>query len=103
MAAPVAPSSTVTLASHCTVKDAAALKLDLCAIAELADVTIDVAAIERIDTATMQLLCAFVRDRAERKCKVLWKGDSVSWREAVRLLGTAELLGLKQADEGMPA
>ncbi len=103
MAAPVARSSTVTLASHCTVKDAAALKLDLCAIAELADVTIDVAAIERIDTATMQLLCAFARDRAERKCKVLWKGDSVSWREAVRLLGTAELLGLKQADGGMPA
>jgi ABC-type transporter Mla MlaB component len=94
----------LALGSHCTIKDAAALKLDLCAIAhEDADVSIDVAAVERIDTSTMQLLCAFVRDRMERKQKVLFKGDSQSWREAVRLLGVAELLGLKPAGEEVQA
>jgi hypothetical protein len=51
----------------------------------------------------MQLLCAFVRDRMERKQKVLFKGDSQSWREAVRLLGIAELLGLKRAGEEVQA
>jgi ABC-type transporter Mla MlaB component len=94
----------LALASHCTIKDAAALKLDLCAIAqEDADVSIDVTAVERIDTSTMQLLCAFVRDRMERKQKVLFKGDSQSWSEAVRLLGIAELLGLKRAGEEVQA
>jgi ABC-type transporter Mla MlaB component len=97
-------ASALTLASHCTIKDAAALKLDLCAIAhEDADVSIDVAAVERIDTSTMQLLCAFVRDRMERKQKVLFKGDSQGWREAVRLLGVAELLGLKRVGEEVQA
>jgi ABC-type transporter Mla MlaB component len=96
--------SGLALASHCTIKDAAALKLDLCAMAhEQADVSIDVAAVERIDTSTMQLLCAFVRDRMERKQKVLFKGDSQCWREAVRLLGVAELLGLKRANEEVQA
>lgn len=96
--------SGLALASHCTIKDAAALKLDLCAMAhEEADVSIDVAAVERIDTSTMQLLCAFVRDRAQRKQNVLFKGDSQSWREAVRLLGVADLLGLKRAGEEVQA
>jgi ABC-type transporter Mla MlaB component len=99
-----ASASALALASHCTIKDAAALKLDLCAIAhEDADVSIDVAAVERIDTSTMQLLCAFVRDRMERKQKVLFKGDSQGWREAVRLLGVAELLGLKRVGEEVQA
>jgi ABC-type transporter Mla MlaB component len=100
--ASVTPSSAapgLALASHCTIKDAASLKLDLCAMAhEHAEVSIDVGAVERIDTSTMQLLCAFVRDRTQRNQKVLFKGDSQSWREAVRLLGVAGLLGLKRAD-----
>ena len=96
--------SALALASHCTIKDAAALKLDLCAVARGdADVSIDVAAVERIDTSTMQLLCAFVRDRAQRKQNVLFKGDSQNWREAVRLLGVGELLGLKRASEEVQA
>lgn len=97
-------SSVLTLASHCTIKDAAALKLDLCAMAHAgAEVSIDVTAVERIDTSTMQLLCAFVRDRAKRGQEVLFKGESQSWREAVRLLGVAELLGLKSAGEEVRA
>jgi ABC-type transporter Mla MlaB component len=96
---PSPSASGLALASHCTIKDAASLKLDLCALAhDDAEVSIDVAAVERIDTSTMQLLCAFVRDRMQRNQKVLFKGDSQSWREAVRLLGVAGLLGLKRAD-----
>lgn len=86
------------LSSHCTIKDAAALKLDLANVADAADVTIDVGSVERIDTAVMQLLCAFVRDRTQREQRVSWQGDSQAWREAVHLLGTRELLGL--APEG---
>jgi ABC-type transporter Mla MlaB component len=96
-AAPVAKGATaavIALASHCTVKDAAALKVRLCERAgDSADVIVDVGAIERIDTSTMQLLCAFVRDRASRKQNVVWQGESQSWREALRLLGGRELFG----------
>lgn len=99
--AATAPSERVlTLSSHCTIKDAAALKQELCAIAnEPGEVTLDVGSIERIDTPSMQLLCAFARDRAQRNQKVAWKGESQSWQEAVRLLGTSALLGLS-ANEG---
>lgn len=94
-----APERVLALSSHCTIKDAAALKGDLSAIAnEPVDVTLDVGSVERIDTATMQLIYAFVRDRAQRDQKVLWKGESQSWGEAVRLLGAGALLGTPAAE-----
>lgn len=84
----------VALASHCTVKDAAALKSELCALADDdLPVTVDIGAVERVDTSTMQLLCAFVRDRAARDRQVVWRGESQGWSEAVRLLGCADMLG----------
>lgn len=86
----------VVLAANCSVKDAAALKTSLCAFAnESTDVTLDVSAVERVDTATMQLLCAFVRDRSGRQQNVAWRGESQALQDAVRLLGVGELLGLE--------
>ena len=91
--APPSSGRVLALSSHCTIKDAAQLKADLTAFAdESAEVILDVGSIERIDTATMQLICAFVRDCGQRDRKVTWKGDSQSWRDAVRLLGTAQVL-----------
>jgi ABC-type transporter Mla MlaB component len=85
----------VVLPSSCAVKDAAALKQSLCRHLQAeADVSIDVRSVERIDTSTMQLLCAFVRDRAERQTKVAWLGDSRALREAARLLGVESMLAL---------
>ena len=103
--APVAKQTPMfALASHCTVKDAAALKVQLLAVAEVdADLTVDVSAVERIDTSTMQLLCALVHDRALRIQRVVFKGESQSWREAVRLLGVAQCLGLPGYQEGTRA
>jgi ABC-type transporter Mla MlaB component len=95
-AALVAGEPLVVLAANCSVKDAAALKVSLCAIAnESIDVTLDVSAVERVDTATMQLLCAFVRDRSGRQQNVLWRGESQAVQDAVRLLGIGTLLGLE--------
>jgi ABC-type transporter Mla MlaB component len=89
------PASSVVLASSCAVKDAAVLKQSLCQHLQAeAEVAIDVGSVERIDTSTMQLLCAFVRDRAARHAKVEWIGDSRALREAVRLLGVEAMLAL---------
>jgi ABC-type transporter Mla MlaB component len=101
---PTAPASIITLASHCTVKDAAALKESLCRLVGASDaVTLDVRTLERIDTATMQLLCAFVRARIERNEKVEWLGDSPALTEAARLLGVASLLALPADSTGARA
>lgn len=85
----------VTLASNCTVKDAAALKQSLCAVLDSeAAVTLDVSAVERIDTAAIQVLCAFVRQRIADARIVIWLGVPAALREAAGLLGVRELLML---------
>jgi len=89
----------IVLAANCSVKDAAALKTSLCAVAkESAAVTLDVRTLERVDTSTMQLLCAFVRDRIGRNQPVAWKGDSQALQDAARLLGVRALLGFDDAN-----
>ena len=86
----------IVLAANCSVKDAASLKTSLCALAqETSSVTLDASAVERVDTATMQLLCAFVRDRISRNQSILWRGKSQALQDAVRLLGVAALLGFE--------
>src|SRR5688572_30361135 len=75
-ASPAAPSQpTIVLAGNCNVKDAAGLKESLCLhVGHGEPVTLDVSNVERVDTSTVQLLCAFVRDRAAQQRKVEWLG-----------------------------
>jgi ABC-type transporter Mla MlaB component len=92
-AAPSQP--TIVLASNCNVKDAGELKQSLCHyLDDGAPVALDVGKVERVDTSTIQLLCAFVRDRTARDRKVEWIGDSLVIRDAARLLGVEALLCL---------
>jgi ABC-type transporter Mla MlaB component len=96
-AAPAAASSqpVIVLASNCNVKDSAELKQSLCHyVDDSAPVALDVGKVERIDTSTVQLLCAFVRDRAKQQRQVMWLGDSRIIRDAARLLGVETLLAL---------
>jgi ABC-type transporter Mla MlaB component len=86
---------TIDLSSNSTVKDAAGLKDALLHVLdEPAAVTIDARSVERIDTAIMQLLCAFVRDRAERNLAVTWSATPQPFLDAVRLLGVGSMLAL---------
>jgi anti-anti-sigma regulatory factor len=86
------------LTASCTVRDSLALKsalLDL--LMDQLPVTFDVRAVERIDTAALQVLCAFVRDRKAAGGKVLWVGYTESFCEAIRLLGLQQLLDIPDA------
>jgi anti-anti-sigma regulatory factor len=86
------------MTSSCTIKDAADFKITLCAYVDSQlPVVVDVGAIERIDTAALQLLCAFVRDRRERGLGVLWQGHSEALSEAVELLDMKRVLALTDA------
>jgi len=86
------------LNASCTVRDSLALKsalLDL--VIEPRPVTIDARAVERIDTAVLQVLCAFVRDRRAAGGAVLWVGATEGFCEAIRLLGLQQLLNVAAA------
>ena len=90
-----ATAAVLALPSSCTVKDAADLKDLLCSHLDSPDcVVLDVASVERIDTAALQLLCAFVRDRQARGCMVQWQGNSPALHEASDLLAVRGVLGL---------
>jgi len=92
-------ASTVTLAANCSLRDAVSLKNFLGAVVETSDrVVLDAASVERVDTATMQLLCAFVRERAANNRSVAWHGVSTALSEAARLLGVQSLLGLPASE-----
>jgi ABC-type transporter Mla MlaB component len=86
-AADAAANPVLALASSCTVKDAADFKIVLLSHLDTpACVSLDAANVERIDTAVLQLLCAFVRDRQARGLKVQWQGASTALQEAADLL-----------------
>lgn len=108
-ASPIAPSNSAAparepqthryeISASCTVRDSIALKsalLDL--LMDQQPVTIDARAVERIDTAALQVLCAFVRDRKAAGGEVRWEGCTESFSEAIRLLGLQQALGLADA------
>ena len=99
VAAKAASQPMIVLASNCNVKDAAELKQSLCLhLDEAAAVTLDVGSVERVDTSTMQLLCAFVRERFAQQRKVEWLGNSSVVRDAARLLGVEAMLSLPQLE-----
>ena len=88
----------VTLSANCSIKEVALLREQLSAVLDdAAPVVIDAGAVERIDTATLQLLFAFVRDRLASDREVSWQKVSPAVTDAARLLGVRDLLCLPAA------
>lgn len=91
-------SVTYTLAANCTVRDSVALQNDLLKLLDDARrVIFDVGAVDRIDTAAMQVLYAFARDRKARGGEVSWQGCTEEFSTAARLLGMKSALGISSA------
>jgi ABC-type transporter Mla MlaB component len=81
------------LPAECTLAQADSLKVRLAALMNAAvPVTIDVHDVRRMDTASMQLIVAFVRGRCAAALPVRVQGDSAVFNEATRLLGLASVL-----------
>lgn len=84
----------IRLAAECTLAQAADLKSVLVRMASSpACITIDVQATQRIDAASLQLLCAFVRDRKSQGRGVAWRGSTPVVEEAARRLDLHGLMG----------
>lgn len=89
------PSSDVALPANCSIRDSAALKTELQQILEVeTPVTVQLGAVERIDTASLQLLFAFTRDRKARSREVVWVGESAAFTLALKALGLGGEHGL---------
>lgn len=90
-----AKSDSLALNADCTLAEADSLKAALAGlIDEPRAVTLDASAVQRIDTAALQLLAAFARDRRIGGRTLEWRGAEHALDPAARLLGMSDLLGL---------
>ena len=89
------PSTTLALAAECMVSGASSLKESLAGLLdEPLPVTLDITALQRIDTAGLQVITAFIRDRAGHGRTVEWQGTAPALTTAAQLLGLTSLLRL---------
>jgi ABC-type transporter Mla MlaB component len=93
---PAAPhTATLALTAECLVSGASALKESLAGLLdEPQPVTLDITALQRIDTAGLQVLTAFIRERAGHGRTVEWRGTAPALTSAALLLGLTALLRL---------
>lgn len=90
-----ASAPTLVLSAECTVAEADSLKSALLRLLEEArPVTLEVGALQRIDTAALQLLAAFVRDRRTTGRRIAWRGCAPALDSAAALLGLSGMLEL---------
>jgi ABC-type transporter Mla MlaB component len=84
-----------TLAAECTVADAGSLKSGLARLLEESGiVTLDAGAVQRIDTAGLQVIATFIRERESHGRQVQWQSHSPAVSNAAKLLGLSALLKL---------
>lgn len=89
------PAPSMALQAECTARTATELKAGLLAVLDAPEaVGINAAAVERVDTVSLQLLVAFARDRRQAGRAVTWQDASEPFRQAAMLLGLAPVLDL---------
>jgi phospholipid transport system transporter-binding protein len=84
------PAPLAAVPADCTIAQSGDLKADLARVLDLsAAVTIDLSAVRRIDTAALQVLTSFIRERRAAGRGVECRGASDAF------LATADVLGLR--------
>lgn len=93
-------AQTFVLGAECTLADARKLYTRLKKlVTSRAPVRIDAGKVRRIDTANVQILTAFVRDRRAAGRPVEWLAAAAPVTDAARLLGLEAMLELPTAQE----
>ena len=102
-AAGKAKARATLLGADCTIEHAPALHAQLAKVlADRACVTLDFSAVKRCDTAGLQLLAAFIRERREAGLDVALTGTSENFQATANVLGLAALFDAAPA-AAMPA
>jgi len=85
----------VSLPAECVIASASDLRAALLKRAsDAGNVQLDASAIQRVDTASLQVLAAFVRDRRADGLALEWLGVPACLLEAATLLDLTNALGL---------
>ncbi len=93
----VAMPHTFHMDKQCTLREAEALKLALHAAEDTSgDLTVDAGAVEKIDTAGLQLLIAFGKKLQLLERRLVWGPVSPALRTTAGALGLTEALGLPE-------
>ncbi len=94
----VAPKRKLTrpfaLPADCAIASASALRASLLKrVSDVGTVQIDASGVQRIDTASLQVLAAFARDRRAAGLPVEWLGVPASLADGAQLLDLTDALG----------
>ncbi|MBB5016618.1 STAS domain-containing protein [Rehaibacterium terrae] len=90
----------IALASDLGIEQSAELKAALAPhLASKRPVVVDGAGVQRIHSASLQLLCAFCRDRQAAGRKTRLENPSPALRDAARILALTSVLGLSDSPE----
>ena len=84
----------IELPAQCLLRDAVEYQQRFLNSMDIASLVIDVGAIERIDTAFIQVLLAVARSRAAANQSIVWRCVNTEFSEAVRLLGLQSALAV---------
>lgn len=92
-----ATTTLVRLPADCRIGAQAALKVQLQEVLHRGEIVLEVAELERVDTAALQLLVLFRRELEQHGGTLAWRGKSEVLGEAASLLGLEQLLNLPAA------
>lgn len=92
-----ADAASLCLPAQCVLREAVEYRLQLLTLLPVNKVTLDVAAVERVDAAFLQTLLAFVRSRPQGSEPVQWLNVNSVFVEAARLLGVQAVLAIPAA------
>ena len=85
----------LALPAECAIASAQSLRKSLMKrLSDRANVQIDASAVQRVDTASLQVMAAFVRDRRNDGRSFEWLGVPACLTEAATLLDLTNALGL---------
>jgi ABC-type transporter Mla MlaB component len=92
----VAVAEPVALPAECLIASAAELRTTLLSrLSDAANVRIDASAVQRIDTASLQVLAAFARDRRADGLAIEWLEVPACLTDAAALLDLTTALGFE--------
>jgi phospholipid transport system transporter-binding protein len=84
----------IGIPADCRIADVGDLQRQLRLALEAPQIVLDASAVERVDTAALQLLVVFQREAAKRGKQMNWAGVSAPLHEAASQLGLAQTLAL---------
>ncbi|HKT28544.1 STAS domain-containing protein [Dyella sp.] len=84
----------ISIPADCRIAEVGALHTQLRGALESSQIILDGGAVDRIDTAALQLLVVFQREAKQRERQLQWAGASAPLYDAASQLGLVEAMAL---------